>query len=73
MRAQFGRRGDPVELRPNEHRTMPKVVVRDPLGNVIEETHFNASEGLIVALDNYPAVGQVAIVPPGGKTSVILP
>jgi hypothetical protein len=66
-------RGDPVELRPNAHPTMPKVVVRDPLGNVIEETHFNASEGLIVAMDNYPAIGQIAIVPPGGKTSVLLP
>lgn len=52
---------------------MPKVVVRDPLGTVIEETHFNASEGLIVALDNYPTVGQIAIVPPGGAKSIILP
>lgn len=52
---------------------MPKVVVRDPLGNVIEETHFNASEGLVVAMDNYPAVGQIAIVPPGGTKSLILP
>jgi hypothetical protein len=73
MRAQFGPRGDPVELRPNTHPTMPKVVVRDPLGNVIEETHFNANEGIIVAMDNYPAIGQIAIVPPGGKTSVLLP
>jgi hypothetical protein len=52
---------------------MPKVVVRDPLGNVIEETHFNANEGIIVAMDNYPAIGQIAIVPPGGKTSLLLP
>jgi hypothetical protein len=73
MRAQLGYRGDPVELRPNDHPTMPKVVVRDPLGNVIEETHFNASEGLIVALDNYPAVGQIAVVPPGGTKSLIVP
>jgi hypothetical protein len=36
---------------------MPKVVVRDPLGNVIEETHFNASEGT----DSDP--GQL----PGGR------
>jgi hypothetical protein len=72
MRAQLGFRGDPVELRPNEHPTMPKVVVRDPLGNVIEETHFNASEGLIVTMDNYPAVGQIAIVAPGGTKSIIV-
>lgn len=73
MRTQFGFRGDPVELRPNAHPSMPKVVVRDPLGNVIEETHFNAKQGVIVALDNYPAVGQVAIVPPGATTSILLP
>jgi hypothetical protein len=72
VRTQLGYRGDPVELRPNDHPTMPKVVVRDPLGNVIEETHFNASEGLIVALDNYPAVGQIAIVPAGGTKSIIV-
>jgi hypothetical protein len=72
MRAQLDFRGDPVELRPNEHPTMPKVVVRDPLGNVIEETHFNASEGLIVTMDNYPAVGQIAIVAPGGTKSIIV-
>jgi len=72
MRSQFGFRGDPVELRPNEHATMPKIVVRDPLGNIIEETHFNASEGLIVAMDNYPTVGQIAIVPPGGTKSIIV-
>jgi hypothetical protein len=72
MRTQFKFRGDPVELRPNDHPSMPKVVVRDPLGNIIEETHFDASKGLIVALDNYPQVGQLAIVPPGGKKSLIL-
>jgi hypothetical protein len=73
MRTQLGFRGDPVELRPNEHPTMPKVVVRDPLGNIIEETYFNVSEGVIVATDNYPRVGQIAIVPPGGSKSIILP
>lgn len=73
MRSQLDFRGDPIELRPNEHPTMPKVVVRDPLGNIIEETYFNASEGLIVALDNYPKVGQIAIVSPGGFKSIILP
>jgi hypothetical protein len=73
MRTQFGFRGNPVELRPNEHSTMPKVVVRDPLGNIIEETYFNVSEGVIVATDNYPRVGQIAIVPPGGSKSIILP
>lgn len=52
---------------------MPKVVVRDPLGNIIEETHFDASKGLIVALDNYPQVGQLAIVPPNGSKSLLLP
>lgn len=72
MRAQFGFRGDPVELRPNQHPTMPKVVVRDPLGNIIEETHFNANEGVIVAMDNYPVVGQIAIVPAGGSKSIIV-
>jgi hypothetical protein len=73
MRTPFGPRGDPVELRPNEHPTMPKVVVRDPFGNVIEETHFEASKGLIVALDNYPQVGQLAVIPPGGSKSILLP
>lgn len=52
---------------------MPKVVVRDPLGNIIEETHFDASKGLIVALDNHPNVGQLAIVPPNGTKSLLLP
>jgi hypothetical protein len=52
---------------------MPKVVVRDPFGNVIEETHFEASKGLIVALDNYPQVGQLAVIPPGGSKSILLP
>jgi hypothetical protein len=69
----FGVRGDPVELRPNDHPTMPKVVVRDPLGNIVEETYFNASEGLIVAMDNYPKVSQIAIVPPNGSKSILLP
>jgi hypothetical protein len=73
MRSQLGFRGDPVELRPNDHPTMPKVVVRDPWGNIVEETHFNASEGLIVALDNYPQIGQIAIVAPGGSKSIIIP
>jgi hypothetical protein len=73
MRTALGFRGDPVELRPNDHPTMPKVVVRDPLGNIIEETHFNANEGIIVAMDNYPQVSQIAIVPPGGSKSIILP
>jgi hypothetical protein len=52
---------------------MPKMVVRDPLGNIIEETYFNVSEGVIVATDNYPRIGQIAIVPPGGSKSIILP
>jgi hypothetical protein len=73
MHTQLGYRGDPVELRPNTHPTMPKVVIRDPHGKLLEDTHFDASEGLIVALDNYPAVGQVAIVAPGGTQSLILP
>jgi hypothetical protein len=73
MRTQLGFRGDPVELRPNEHPSMPKIVVRDPLGTIVEETYFNASEGVIVAMDNYPKIGQIAIVPPGGSKSIILP
>lgn len=72
MRAAFGYRGDPVELRPNNHPTMPMLVIRDPLGNIIEETHFNANEGMIVAMDNYPTIGQIAIVAPGGTKSIIV-
>lgn len=69
--AQF--RGDPVELRPNVHPTMPKIVVRDAAGHVIEDTHFDAEHGIVIALDELPTVGQIAIVPPRGTTSLILP
>jgi hypothetical protein len=73
MRATAHYRGNPVELRPNEHPRMPKVVVRDPLGNIIEEVHYEAGKGIVIALDDLPRVGQLAIVPPGGATSLILP
>jgi hypothetical protein len=52
---------------------MPKIVVRSPSGRIIEETHFESQFGMIVTLDEYPRVGQIAIVPPLGTKSVILP
>lgn len=59
-----GANGDPVELRPNTSPTHPKVIVRDASGAIIEDVNFDPDKGVVIALDDLPTVGTVAVIPP---------